>query len=350
MIGKILMKVFWWLLVRGWIPDVLLRWKIRSGLTELLEKMDREGRDYQTRVRLEADFVREISAQPIAVHQSEANDQHYEIPAEFYQLCLGPKLKYSSCYFKDETTTLAEAEEEMLELYITRAGMKDGLALLDLGCGWGSVALHMAHRFPASQVTALSNSDSQRVFIADIAKKRGLNNLTVLTGDVAVYENEDFLNKFDRIISIEMFEHMKNYGALLKKISGWMSSRGKLFVHIFTHKWKPYHFKDDWMARTFFTGGTMPSHSLLLNFQADLVLSDQWGLSGTHYAKTLNIWLRKMDENIGIIRPILKSTYGDKWQRWLLNWRLFYLVCAETFGIRDGGEWGVSHYLFTKPG
>jgi len=342
------MKAFWWLLVRGWIPDWVLRWKIRNGLEQMLSKMDEEEKDYEQRVKIESDFVKELRQSPIAIHQQEANEQHYEVPADFYKLCLGPKLKYSSCYFKNDGSSLAEAEVTMLEMYVTRSGMTDGLSLLDLGCGWGSVALFMAEKFPSSKVTALSNSGSQRQYIMEQARNKGLTNLKVFTGDVTTFDTEEFHNAFDRIISIEMFEHMKNYDLLLKKISTWLKIEGKLFVHIFTHRWKPYHFTDDWMARTFFTGGTMPSHSLLLNFQTDLQLTDQWGVSGTHYEKTLNIWLDKLDQNLDVILPIMKTTYGDKWRRWLLNWRLFYLVCAETFGIRNGSEWGVSHYLFSK--
>merc|ERR1712002_819178 len=220
--------------------------------------------------------------------------------------------------------------------------------LLDLGCGWGSVALFMASRFKGSKVVALSNSVQQREYIEKQAVEQGLSNLRVVTGDIAVCQPQDFSQAFDRVISIEMFEHMKNYEKLLEKVSTWIKPEGKLFVHIFTHKWKPYHFKDDWMAKTFFIGGTMPSHSLLLNFQKHLHISGQWGVSGTHYAKTLDTWLDRMDANMEVVRPILLETYGEKWQRWWLNWRLFFLVCSETFGIRNGSEWGVSHYLFTK--
>ena len=345
---KMIMKVFWWLLVKGWMPDVILRWKIRGGLSGLMAKMDKEEKNYEERVKFENDFVKEIKESPIAIHQDDANDQHYEVPADFFRIVLGPHLKYSSCVFKDDSTALTEAEIDMLELYVERSQMKDGLSLLDLGCGWGSVALFMAARFPKSKVTALSNSSTQKDYIDGEAKKKGLTNLTVYTGDVAVFDDENFQENFDRIISIEMFEHMKNYEKLLKKISTWLNTRGKLFVHIFTHRWKPYHFTDDWMAKTYFTGGTMPSHTLLLNFQTDLAVAEQWGMSGSHYARTLDTWLERMDANKDLVKPILVKTYGDKWQRWWLNWRLFFLVCSETFGIRCGSEWGVSHYLFTK--
>merc|ERR1712179_99934 len=330
------------------MPDVILRWKIRGGLSGLMAKMDKEEKNYEERVKFENDFVKEIKESPIAIHQDDANDQHYEVPADFFRIVLGPHLEYSSCVFKDESTTLTEAEIDMLELYVERSQMKDGLSLLDLGCGWGSVALFMAARFPKSKVTALSNSSTQKDYIDGEAKKKGLTNLTVYTGDVAVFDDENFQENFDRIISIEMFEHMKNYEKLLKRISTWLNTGGKLFVHIFTHRWKPYHFTDDWMAKTFFTGGTMPSHTLLLNFQTDLAVAEQWGMSGSHYARTLDTWLKRMDANKDLVKPILVKTYGDKWQRWWLNWGLFFLVCSETFGIRDGSEWGVSHYLFTK--
>merc|ERR1719495_80788 len=241
------------------MPDVILRWRIRNSLRDMLSKMDEEDKDYASRIKVEDEFVKEIKNLPIAVHQNFANEQHYEVPADFFRIVLGPYLKYSSCIFKTSSTTLAQAELDMLELYVERSEMKD-------------------------------------------------------------------------------------YEKLLEKVSTWIKPEGKLFVHIFTHKWKPYHFKDDWMAKTFFTGGTMPSHSLLLNFQNHLHITGQWGVSGTHYAKTLDTWLEKMDANMDVVRPILVETYGDKWQRWWLNWRLFFLVCSETFGVRNGSEWGVSHY------
>ncbi|XP_023321578.1 (S)-coclaurine N-methyltransferase isoform X2 [Eurytemora carolleeae] len=332
---KMLTKMFWWLLLRGWIPDYILRWKIRSGLKKLMLSIEEEGKDYENRGGVEAKFVNELKSSPIAVCQQEANQQHYE-------------LKYSSCFYPTPTSSLAEAEIAMLDLYIHRSGMKDGMDLLDLGCGWGSVALHFAQKFKNSRIIALSNSKLQKAHIDQVAREKGLTNLIVYTGDITSYQNSQFAQSFDRIISIEMFEHMKNYEKLLEKISAWLKCDGKLFVHIFTHKWKPYHFEKDWMARTFFTGGTMPSHSLLLNFQKDLLIENQWGVSGTHYSRTLEAWLELMDRNIEVVTPILKQTYGEKWRRWWLNWRLFFIVCSETFGIAEGSEWGVSHYLFSK--
>lgn len=352
MLGKLFKRLFWWLLVNDWLPDWILRWRIRKSLfNEMIDKMAKEEGDYQTRVKIEDDFVGELVGLPIAQHQSDANEQHYEVPAEFFKIVLGPKLKYSACIFDSPKTTLTEAEEATLALYVERAGICEGQEILDLGCGWGSVALYVAQRFPTSQVTALSNSSTQKEFIDSVARERGLTNLVVHTGDIATFDPDHFKAKFDVVISIEMFEHMKNYRLLLEKISSWLKAPGgKLFVHIFTHRWKSYHFlKSDWMGRTFFTGGTMPSHNLLLNFQDHLSIVRQWGISGTHYARTLDSWLERMDSNKDLVEPILKDTYGeDKWKRWWINWRMFFIVCSETFGIREGSEWGVSNYLFEK--
>jgi len=349
MLGRWVTKVFWWLLARGLLPDCVLRWRIRRGLKGLVASIESQAQDYEDRAAIEDQFVTEIKAQPIAVCQQDANQQHYEVPADFFRIVLGPKLKYSCALFRNPTSSLSEAEVEMLNVYTERAGIRDGMDLLDLGCGWGSVALFMASRFKGSKVVALSNSVQQREYIEKQAVEQGLSNLRVVTGDIAVCQPQDFSQAFDRVISIEMFEHMKNYEKLLHKVSTWLKPGGKLFVHIFTHKWKSYHFKDDWMGRTFFTGGTMPSHNLLLYFQGDLRIERSWGVSGEQYARTSEAWLKNMDSNRQILEPILKQTYGDKWARWWLNWRLFFIVVAETFGIQNGSEWGVSHYLFVKP-
>jgi len=345
---RFIRKIFWWLLLREWLPDFILRRRIRSGLRQLSNSIKKEGKDYELRAKVEDDIVKELKDSAIAVHQAEANEQHYEVPAEFFRIVLGPKLKYSSCLYPDGCKSLSEAELHMLDLYLERSDMHDGLSLLDLGCGWGSVGLHMAEKFPNSRVYALSNSSTQKQYIDEQAREKGLENLTVFTGDVSVFDHADFQQAFDRVISIEMFEHMKNYEKLMEKVSCWLKEDGKLFLHIFTHKWKPYHFKDDWMARTFFTGGIMPSHSLLLHFQKDLLIERSWAVSGVHYQKTLEAWLERMDSNRETVMPIIKSTYGDNWRRWWLNWRLFFIVCAETFGLDDGSEWAVSHYLFKK--
>jgi len=344
MLLKLFKTIFWWLLKRDLLPDSILRWRVRKGLSEMV--MDMKKATHEERVDNEDKFVKEIKTLPIATHQQEANDQHYELPPEFFKIVLGPKLKYSSCVYSSSSTTLTDAETEMLLLTCARAEVGPNMTVLDLGCGWGSLGLFVAEKFPTTQVFMLSNSYPQKKFIESVVGERGLKNVTVFTGDVAVYENEEFVKKFDRVMSIEMFEHMKNYEKLLEKISGWMKPTGKLFIHIFTHKWKSYHFDKDWMARTFFTGGCMPSHSLLLNFQERVLLERQWGVSGSHYAKTLDNWLDRMDNNNEVVEKILKETYGEKWRKWRLNWRLFFIVCSETFGYSDGTEWAVSHYLF----
>lgn len=348
MFARFIKQFFWWLLQRGWLPDVVLRWRVRRGLDGMVQDMDKEALDYADRVSKDKEFVEEVKGEPIAIHQQDANEQHYEVPAEFFRIVLGPQLKYSSCLFPSPSTTLTESEDHMLKLTCQRAELVDGLKVLDLGCGWGSLGLYVAAKFPNTEVTMLSNSAFQRKYIEGVAKERGLTNITVHTGDISVFENEAFNSCFDRVMSIEMFEHMKNYELLMKKIGGWLKDDGKLFVHIFTHKWKSYHFNKGWMAKTFFTGGTMPSHTLLLNFQKDLVIENQWGVGGVHYAKTLDAWLDRMDNNMDLVQPILHKTYGEDWMKWYINWRLFFIICSETFGFRDGSEWAVSHYLFSK--
>lgn len=286
---------------------------------------------------------------PIAINQSDANDQHYEVPAEFFHLILGPYLKYSSCLWADDTTDLAESETNMLQLYCHRSQLTDGMTVLDLGCGWGSVAFYVAQNYPKCKVVGLSNSVNQKDFIMNTAAEKGLSNVEIFTGDIAVFQREDFAGRFDRIISIDMFEHMKNYEKLLEKLSLWMKPGAKLFVHIITHRYYAYHFEKGWMARTFFTGGTMPSHDLLVHFQRDLVLEDRWAINGKHYSRTLEAWLQKLDAKYEQVKPILDKTYGvDHSARWFVNWRMFFLVCSEAFGFNDGKEWIVSHYLFTK--
>jgi len=350
MLWKLAIRLFWWLLVRGWLPDWLLRWKIRRALwRDMVYKLEAERNDYATRVKAEDQFAQELRGMPIAIHQDSANQQHYEVPAEFFKLILGPKLKYSACIFENTTTSLTQAEEDTLELYISRAGITDGQTILDLGCGWGSVSLYVAGKFPNCRVRALSYSTTQKEFIDSRARERGIGNLEVFTGDVAVFDRPDFKHSFDVVISIGAMEHFKNYGLLFEKVSAWMKKPGgRLFVHIMTHRWKPYHFtKEDWMGRTFFTGGTMPSHHLLLNFQEHLTLKRHWGVSGMHYTRTYDSWLANMDANKNVVEPIFKRTYGeDKWQRWWLNWRLFFILLSEAFSMRNGSEWGVSYYLF----
>lgn len=294
-------------------------------------------------------YVAALRTRPIAIETNKANTQHYEVDTSVLQACLGPRMKYSSCLYPTGGETLAQAEIAMLETYVEKAGLSDGQEILDLGCGWGSASLYLAERFSKSNITAFSNSRTQRIYIEGEATRKGLTNLKVITGDVVSYE---FLaNTYDRVVSIELFEHMKNYALLMQKISRALKPGGKLFVHIFAHKDTPYDFEEGWMSTHFFTGGTMPSADLLHFFQDDLTLLKQWWVSGTHYARTCEDWLSKMNGSKKGIWPGLEETYGeDKAAMWFYRWQVFYMACAELFAYEGGDTWGVSHYLFEKKG
>jgi cyclopropane-fatty-acyl-phospholipid synthase len=324
---------------RGWLPDALTRIGMRTLMRQRLHDERNANEDA---------FAAELKASPIAIETQAANTQHYEVPGTFFEAHLGPRMKYSCAYYPRGGETLAQAEEAMLQLYAERSSLQDGQRVLDLGCGWGSLALWMAERYPRSEVVALSNSHGQRAFIEAHAPK----NLRVVTGNIVDFEFDLNEAKFDRILSIEMFEHMKNYGALLAKISRWLADDGKLFVHLFAHKQLAYHFaardSSDWMSRYFFTGGTMPSASLLTHFQDDLRVSRQWWIDGTHYAHTARDWLDSLDASRSQIMPMLRGVYGDAAPVWFQRWRMFYMAVEELFGYRRGSEWGVAHYLFDK--
>ncbi|HET6406918.1 MAG TPA: cyclopropane-fatty-acyl-phospholipid synthase family protein [Chthoniobacteraceae bacterium] len=333
------------------IPDPL----IRLGIRHLLGKTIREKTAASVEEQQEwlNAHIAELDESPIAVNTIDANEQHYEVPTRLYQLCLGRRLKYSSALFPLGDETLDEAEEKMLALSCTRAELADGQRILELGCGWGSLTLWMAEKYPTSSITGVSNSRTQKEYIDAEAARRGLTNVTIITADMNVFEASD-AGSYHRIVSVEMFEHLKNYRRLLAKVSGWLSTGGKLFIHIFTHRTLAYHYQDkgpnDWMARYFFTGGQMPSHNLLLHFQDDLRIERQWAVSGTHYQRTAEAWLANMDANRKEIWPLLAATYGqDQAKRWWAYWRIFFMACAELWGYREGMEWHVSHYRFRKP-
>lgn len=303
-------------------------------------------------------YVTALRSRPMAIETSTANAQHYEVSTRLMRASLGPRMKYSCCLYPRGGETLAQAEEAMLDLYVERADLGDGQDILDLGCGWGSASLYLAERFPGSHVTAFSNSRTQKIEIEAQAKAKGLTNLTVITGDVVTYDfaNGQEAQRFDRVVSIELFEHMKNYALLMRKIASALKPGGKLFVHIFAHRDTPYDFEvDGWMGAHFFTGGTMPSADLLHFFQDDLALKMQWWVSGKHYARTCEDWLAKMNAGAsktdGDVWAGLQETYGkENAAMWFRRWQVFYMACAELFAFQGGDTWGVCHYLFEKKG
>ncbi|MEZ6015992.1 MAG: cyclopropane-fatty-acyl-phospholipid synthase family protein [Planctomycetota bacterium] len=338
------------LLAKDLLPDAVVRFGIRQRLGSVLQQ-HRQSTTTGRRAALMR-HVAELRASPVAIATAAANEQHYEVPTRFYQLCLGKHLKYSSGYWADDHTTLDESEAEMLRITCERAELADGQRILELGCGWGSLSLWMAAHYPNAQITSVSNSRTQKEFIDGEARKRGLGNLTIVTADMNEFQGVGG-GLFDRCVSVEMFEHMKNYEELMRRIAAWLAPGGKLFVHIFTHRDCAYHYEvtsdDDWMAKYFFTGGQMPSDDLLLYFQGDLSIEGHWCVNGTHYSRTSEAWLQRMDSNKAEIMPLLRETYGaDHAVKWWSYWRIFYMSCAELWGYRGGEEWLVSHYRFVK--
>ena len=327
----------------GQVSDRTVRRMIRYGLTNLLAEKEKE--DWETYSYKFLEFVEELKNSPIAIHTSVANQQHYDVNSDFFELVLGNRLKYSCCYYPDGIYSLDEAEEAMLELICSRAQVQDGQEILELGCGWGSLSLYLAEKYPNSRITGLSNSQNQKKFIDQKQKIAGFDNLNIITADISEFE----LNKqFDRIISIEMFEHLRNYEKLLQKISTWMKFDGLLFVHIFSHQKYAYYFENNWIADNFFTGGIMPSDNLLLYFTQDVNIQKHWRFSGKNYQKTSEAWLKNLDNNKAKVLEIFSNIYEkEKAVKIFVMWRLFLMVTAESFGFKDGREWLVSHYLFS---
>jgi cyclopropane-fatty-acyl-phospholipid synthase len=334
---------------RGRLPDWMTRMGIRKLLAARLAEPD--NMDCERNQESIERFVELLRQSPVALVPEKANEQHYEVPPGFFQKVLGKHRKYSCCLWDEGVSTLDHAEERALAVTCARAELFDGARILELGCGWGSLTLWMAAQYPQSRITAVSNSTPQRLEIEKLARERGLTNVQVLTADMNHFQPE---GDFDRVVSVEMFEHMRNYEELLRRISTWLRPSGRLFVHIFTHDRLAYPFEtdgpDDWMGKYFFTGGIMPSDGLLHRFQRDLSLLHRWRWNGRHYARTCNAWLARQDAERSTVLPILVEAYGAAdAELWFHRWRLFFMACAELFDYDGGEEWGVSHYLFGKP-
>ncbi|WP_407069770.1 SAM-dependent methyltransferase [Luteibacter sahnii] len=333
---------------RGLLPDAAIRLGIRRLCEQRLAECLEGGAPAQ--LARHRTLIETLAKAPLAIHTDDANAQHYEVPTAFFQQCLGARLKYSSCFFPTGTETLDQAEEAMLQLYGERAQLADGQDILELGCGWGSLTLWMAERYPHARITAVSNSRSQRVHIESEAIRRGLGNVRVVTCDINALEWP--AASFDRCVSVEMFEHVRNHRSLMERIAGWLRPGGALFVHIFVHRQSAYLFdtdgSDNWMGRHFFTGGMMPAADTLLWFQQHLRIDQQWLVDGTHYERTANAWLANQDQRRDDVLRILSDAYRSKelGQLWSLRWRIFWMSCAELFGYAHGQEWMVSHYRF----
>ena len=332
----------------GYVPDGLVRHGIRKLLRERLDEID--AHDVAAMADRQSAFVADMDAAGIALLPERANEQHYEVPQAFYEQVLGPHAKYSCCYWPAGVSDLAAAEQAALAETCARAEIADGMQILELGCGWGSLTLWMAGNYPGCRITAVSNSASQGSYIRERAAELGLENIEVITADMNVFEADE---TFDRVISVEMFEHMRNYRELFKRVDAWLKPGGKFFMHIFVHRTVPYLFEDrdasDWMSRYFFSGGMMPSDDLPLFFQQQLKLEKRWRWSGVHYQKTAEAWLQNLDARRDQVWPVLEETYGKDFAKmWFMRWRMFFLAVSELFGYRDGNEWFVSHYLFSK--
>ncbi|MCT8997240.1 SAM-dependent methyltransferase [Chelativorans intermedius] len=322
------------------VPDA---W-IEAGIAGLVSRTRRRLAEAPDDATLT--FARAMDDHPIAEHPEAANAQHYALPPAFFRAFLGPRMKYSCCLYPGGGESLAEAEVCALEETVLHADLHDGQRILELGCGWGSLTLFMAERFPSAQIVAVSNAASQGEHIRAEARRLGLNNVTVLTADMNAFQPRQ---TFDRVVSVEMFEHMANWRALLERVRGWVRDDGRVFIHVFSHRQVPYRFdhrnRADWIAQHFFTGGIMPSHSLIGHFPDLFEVERDWRWNGLHYARTARQWLSAFDENRAVVDPILERVYGREARLWHRRWRLFFLATAGLFGHGDGLEWGVSHYL-----
>ncbi|MGZ8230753.1 MAG: SAM-dependent methyltransferase [Burkholderiales bacterium] len=334
---------------QGLVPDAV----VRSGIRRLCATREREihDGDPEAAARLTEAFVAGMDASPVALLPEKANEQHYELPAAFYSQVLGAHRKYSACYWGDAATTLDDAEAAALAATAEHAGLADGMRILELGCGWGSLTLWMASHFPRAHITAVSNSHSQRAWIMAEAGRRALRNVDVITADMNHFQTDRL---YDRVVSVEMFEHMRNWRALFQRVHGWLAPGGRFLMHVFCHRSTPYAFAEDgpldWMGRHFFSGGMMPSDELPLHFQEHLHFLSRWRWSGSHYEKTANAWLENLDRRREQVLPLLASVYGEEHAaQWCQRWRVFFMACAELFGYDGGRHWWVSHYLFERP-
>ncbi len=337
---------------KGLVPDSVIRAGIRRLCRQRLKDIHAE---HPEAAAAELDrFVDMMNRAPVALVPELANEQHYEVPPKFFDEVLGAHRKYSCCYWDDEISNLDQAEAKALQVTCERAGIEDGMNILDLGCGWGSLSLWIAQRYPNCRVTSVSNSAPQRRHIEQLATERGLDNLRVITRDMNEFAPEHKPEQlYDRVVSVEMFEHMRNYRALFHHIAGWLKPDGRFFMHIFCHRLCAYEFLDegpsDWMGRHFFSGGIMPSDDLPLRFQEDLRLVRHWRWAGEHYERTANAWLQNMDERRDSVLPVMAATYGEQSaEQWFQRWRIFFMACAELFGLEEGREWYVGHYLFER--
>jgi len=322
---------------RGLVATPLLRSAIRRLCAQRLTELESSGGL--------AAFLDGLAGAPVALVPEAANAQHYEVPAEFFRLVLGPHRKYSSAIWPQGARTLGEAEAAMLALTCERAGIRDGDEILELGCGWGSLSLYLARHFPRSRIVAVSNSASQRAYI----ESQGATNLRIVTADMNTFDPG---RRFDRIVSVEMFEHMRDWPTLLQRVSGWLTDDGTLFVHVFCHAREAYTYEtegaDNWMGRHFFSGGIMPSYGLLPALAKELSVEEQWWLDGTHYQRTAAAWRRNLERRRGEVLRVFRTHYGTDASRWYHRWRMFFLACEELFGYDGGTEWGVGHYRLTR--